>query len=92
MFAKALLSHPSFDALDEGVLNLHWLRSMRHAREAISSWRKQNHTKCSHSALGYLAAKEFLKKTTETGREILAVSKLALNTQTRPEESRSNRP
>jgi len=45
-----------------------------------------------HSALGYLSPSEFLTKTTAPALETLAVSALSLNSQTQPENSRTNRP
>ncbi|MDJ0820302.1 MAG: IS3 family transposase [Paracoccaceae bacterium] len=73
-------------------LNLHWFRSLRHAREEIGRWRHHYNTERPHSALGYLSPTEFLMKTTAPALETLAVSTLPLNTQTQPEDSRSNRP
>jgi len=73
-------------------LNLHWFRSLRHARDEIGQWRNHYNTKRPHSALGYLSPTEFLMKTAAPALETLAVSTLPLNTQTQPEDSRSNRP
>lgn len=73
-------------------LNLHWFRSLPHAREEIGRWRSHYNTKRPHSALGYLAPTEFLTKTTAPALETLAVSTLPLNTQTQPENSGSTRP
>jgi len=73
-------------------LNLHWFRSLRHAREESGRWRHHYNTARPHSALGYLAPTEFLTKTTAPALETLAVSKPPLNTQTRPEDSGSPRP
>ncbi|MBL3608360.1 integrase core domain-containing protein, partial [Rhodovulum sulfidophilum] len=73
-------------------LNLHWFRSLRDAREEIRRWRSHYNTKRPHSALGYLSPTEFLTKTTAPALETLAVSTLPLNTQTQPQDSRSNRP
>ncbi len=63
-------------------LNLHWFRSLRHAREEIGSWRHHYNTERPHSALGYLSPTEFLTKTTAPALATLAVSTLSLNTQT----------
>lgn len=41
---------------------------------------------------GYLAPTEYLLKTTAPAFETLAVSTLQLNTETEPEDPRSNRP
>ena len=73
-------------------LNLHWFRSLRHAREEIGRWRNHYNNKRPHSALGYLTPTDSLMKTTAPAHETLAVSTLPLNTQTKPEDSRSNRP
>ena len=73
-------------------LNLHWFRSLRHAREEIDRWRYHYNTARPHSALGYLSPTEFLIKTTAPALETLAVSALPLNTQSRPEDSGSTRP
>jgi putative transposase len=46
--------------LRDECLNLHWFRSLRHAREAIAAWRHHCNTVRPHSALGYRSPKEFL--------------------------------
>lgn len=73
-------------------LNLHWFRSLSHAREEIGRWRHHYNNRRPHSALGYLSPTEFLRKTTAPALETFAVSTLPLKTQTEPEDSRSNRP
>lgn len=73
-------------------LNLHWFRSLQHARDEIGRWRDHYNTARPHSALGYLSPMEFLTITAATAPETLAVSALPLNTQTRPGDSRSSRP
>jgi len=73
-------------------LNLHWFRSIRHAREEIGRWRNHYNTKRPHSALGYLSPTEFLMKSTAPALETLAVSTLPLKTETQPEDSRSAGP
>ncbi len=73
-------------------LNLHWFRSLLHAREEIGRWRHHYNTARPHSALGYLSPTEFLTTTTAPALETLAVSAPPLNTQTRPEDSGSPRP
>jgi putative transposase len=78
--------------LRDECLNLHWFRSIRHAREEIARWRHHYNTERPHSALGYLSPQEFLMKTTASTLEALAVSALPLNTQTQPEDSRTPRP
>ena len=78
--------------LRDECLNLHWFRSIRHAREEIARCRHHYNTERPHSALGYLSPQEFLMKTTASALETLAVSALPLNTKTQPEDSRSTRP
>ena len=78
--------------LRDECLNLHWFRSIRHAREEIARWRHHYNPERPHSALGYLSPQEFLMKTTASALETLAVSALPLNTKTQPEDSRSTRP
>lgn len=73
-------------------LNLHWFRSLRHAREEIGRWRNHYNTKRPLSALGYLSPTEFLRKPPRQSLSALSVSTLPLNTQTQPEDSGSNRP
>jgi len=73
-------------------LNLRWFRSLRHAREEIGRWRNHYNTQRPHSALGYLSQTEFLMKTTAATLRTLAVSTLPLDTETQPEDPRSNRP
>ena len=70
-------------------LNLHWFRSLSHAREEIENWRHHYNTKRPHSALGYQPPAAFLIATTASALETLAVSTLTLDTQTRPENSGS---
>ena len=41
-------------------LNVHWFRSLRHARDEIESWRRHYNTKRPHSALGYRTPMEVL--------------------------------
>jgi len=78
--------------LRDECLNLHWFRSLRHAREEIESWRRHYNTERPHSALGYLSPMEFLMTNAASAPETLAVSALPLNTQTQPEDSGSRRP
>jgi len=73
-------------------LNLHWFRSLNHAREEIESWRRHYNAERPHSALGYLSPNEFLTTNAAAALETLAVSTLPLNTQSQPEDSRSSRP
>lgn len=62
-------------------LNLHWFRSLNHAREEIESWRRHYNAERPHSALGYLSPNEFLTTNAAAALETLAVSTLPLNTQ-----------
>ena len=62
-------------------LNLHWFRSLRHAREEVDRWRSHYNTERPHSALGYLSPKEFLNTIAAPALETLAVSAPALDTQ-----------
>ena len=78
--------------LRDECLNLHWFRSLRHAREEIARWRQHYNTERPHSALGYLPPMEFLMTTTAAAPETLAVSALPFNTQTQPVNSGSTRP
>jgi putative transposase len=45
-------------------LNLHWFRSLRHARDEITEWRHHYNVKRPHSALEWLSPTEFLTTTT----------------------------
>ena len=46
--------------LRDECLNLHWFRSLHHARVEIAAWRHHYNTVRPHSALGYRSPKEFL--------------------------------
>ena len=72
--------------------NLHWFRSLRHAREEIAHWRHHCDTARPHSALGYLSPTEFLMISPASALETLAVSAPPLDTRTQPENSGSPRP
>jgi putative transposase len=78
--------------LRDECLNLHWFRSLRHAREEITAWRHHYNTARPHSALGYLSPKEFLSITAAPSLEPLAGSAPALNANLQPENSSSARP
>lgn len=77
--------------LDE-CLNLHWFRSLSHARNEIARWRHHYNTAPPHSALGQLSPMEFMTTTTATAPDTLAVSALSLDTAHRPEILGSMRP
>jgi putative transposase len=68
-------------------LNLHWFRSLRHARDEIAEWRHHYNTKRLHSALGWLSPMEFLTTKTAPVLEPLAGSAPALTVTTRQENS-----
>jgi putative transposase len=68
-------------------LNLHWFRSLRHAREEVARWRAHYNTERPHSALGYLSPKEFLMTNPAPALETLAVSAPPLDTANQPENS-----
>ncbi|MEL6217437.1 MAG: transposase, partial [Pseudomonadota bacterium] len=78
-------------AADE-CLNLHWFRSLRHARAEIAAWRNHYNTERPHSALGYLSPKEVLDTTAASSLEPLAGSAPALTATNKPENSSSARP
>ena len=78
--------------LRDECLNLHWFRSLGHAREEIARWQVHYNTKRPHSALGYQTPMEVLTNNTASAPETLAVSALPLRAITQPENSRSYRP
>jgi putative transposase len=78
--------------LRDECLNLHWFRSLRHARDEIGAWRRHYNAERPHSALGYLSPMEFLSTTAAPSLEPLAGSAPALITQAQPENSSSARP
>jgi len=78
--------------LRDECLNLHWFRSLGHAREEIARWRVHYNTKRPHSALGYQTPMEVLTNNTASAPETLAVSALPLRAITQPENSSSNWP
>jgi len=78
--------------LRDECLNLHWFRSLRHAREEIERWRHHYNTERPHSALGYRTPMEFLTTTAATALEPLAGSALPLTAQFQPEDSSSRQP
>lgn len=49
--------------LRDECLNLHWFRSLRHARNEIAAWRGHYNAVRPHSALGWLSPLEFLTNT-----------------------------
>ncbi len=78
--------------LRDECLNLHWFRSVRHARAEIGAWRRHYNAERPHSALGYLSPMEFLSTTPAPSLEPLAGSAPTLITQPQPENSSSTRP
>ena len=77
--------------LRDECLNLHWFRSLRHAREEIERWRHHYNTERPHSALGYRTPMEVLTNTAAAALEPLAGSALPLIAQFKPEGSSSPR-
>ena len=59
-------------------LNLHWFRSLRHARDEVERWRRHYNTERPHSALGYRTPMEVLITHAATAPEPLAGSALPL--------------
>ena len=78
--------------LRDECLNLHWFRSLRHAREEIARWRVHYNTRRPHSALGYRTPMEVLMATNAPALETLTVSTQALSTPIQPEDSVAARP
>ncbi len=72
--------------------NLHWFRSVRHARAEIGAWRRHYNAERPHSALGYLSPMEFLSTTAAPSLEPLADSAPALISKPQPKNSSSTRP
>ncbi len=78
--------------LRDECLNLHWFRSLRHARDKITAWRHHYNTERPHSALGYMSPKEYLAQITAPSLEPLAGSAPALPATHKPENSSQARP
>jgi putative transposase len=78
--------------LRDECLNLHWFRSLRHAREEIERWRRHYNTERPHSALGYRTPMEVLTTHAAAALEPLAGSARPLIAQFNPEDSSSVRP
>ena len=60
--------------LRDECLNLHWFRSLDHARGEIARWRVHYNTQRPHSALRYRTPIEVLTQTAPPAPESLAVS------------------
>ena len=73
--------------LRDECLNLHWFKSLRHARKEIARWRVHYNTRRPHSALGYRTPMEVLTEATAPAIETLTVSSQALSPPTQPENS-----
>jgi len=71
--------------LTDECLNLHWFKSLRHAREEIARWRVHYNTKRPHSARSYQTPMDVLNNNTVSALETLAVSALPLTAITQPE-------
>jgi putative transposase len=78
--------------LRDECLNLHWFRSLRHAREEIERWRHHYNTERPHSALGYRTPMEVLTANAAAALEPLAGSAMLLTAEFKPEDSSSPRP
>jgi len=78
--------------LRDECLNLHWFRSLRHAREEIERWRHHSNTERPHSALGDRSPMEVLTTNAATALEPLAGSALPLIAKFNREDSSSVRP
>ena len=52
----------------EECLNENWFLSMDDARETVESWRRHYNGERPHSALGYLAPKEFAARSSQNQR------------------------
>ena len=78
--------------LRDECLNLHWFRSLRHAREEIERWRRHYNTERPQSALGYRTPMEVLTTHAAAALEPLAGSTLQLIAQLNPGGSSSARP
>ncbi|MDF2235887.1 IS3 family transposase [Albimonas sp. CAU 1670] len=73
-------------------LNLHWFRSLRHAREEIGAWRRYCNAVRPHSALGYMSPMEFLETTAAPTHQPFEGVTPALSINPQPEDSSSARP
>ena len=78
--------------LRDECLNLHWFRSLRHARDGIERWRRHYNTERPHSALGCRTPMEMPATHAATALEPLAGSALPLIAQFRQDDSSSARP
>ena len=78
--------------LRDECLNLHWFRSLRHAREEVEPWRHHCNTERPQSALGYRTPMDVLTNTAAAALEPLAGSALPLTLQFQSEDSNSTRP
>ena len=76
--------------LRDECLNLHWFRSLRHAREEIAAWRHHYNNERPHSGLGYRTPIEYV--TTAPPPEPREGSTAALIAHPQPENSSSLRP
>jgi putative transposase len=76
--------------LRDECLNLHWFRSLRHAREEITAWRHHYNSQRPHSGLGYRTPLECV--TTAPPPEPRVGATAALIAHSQPENSSSLRP
>ncbi len=78
--------------LRDECLNLHWFRSLRHAREEIGAWRRHYNAVRPHSALGYMSPMEFLETTAAPTHQPFEGVTPALSINPQPEDSSSAPP
>ena len=70
--------------LRDECLNLHWFRSLRHARDEIEAWRHHYNTARPRSALGYRTPMEILTTNTAAALELPDGSALPLRAKPQP--------
>ena len=78
--------------LRDECLNLHWFRSLRHAREEIGAWRRHYNAVRPHSALGYMSPMEFLEAAAQPKHQPFEGFTSARPTNPQTENSSSARP
>ena len=74
--------HPINGKMRDECLNLHWFRSLRHARDEIAAWRCHYNANRPHSALGWRSPLEFL--TTIDAPALTATRKPEISSFARP--------
>lgn len=78
--------------LRDECLNLHWFRSLRHARAEIERWRSHSNAERPHSALGYRTPMEVLTAYATTALEPLEGSAPPRIAQFQQKDSSATRP